>query len=40
MRVAAVFDNELRPETTGIYCRHALSKLANVEVHPEFQTSG
>ena len=31
MQVAVIFDNELRAETTGLYCRRALSKLASVE---------
>jgi GT2 family glycosyltransferase/tetratricopeptide (TPR) repeat protein/2-polyprenyl-3-methyl-5-hydroxy-6-metoxy-1,4-benzoquinol methylase len=28
MRVAIIFDNTARPETTGLYCRRALEKLA------------
>jgi len=31
MKVAIIFDNELRPETTGFYCRRALGKLCDVE---------
>jgi hypothetical protein len=27
-RIAIIFDNSLRPETTGIYCRRALGELA------------
>ncbi|MBI1349395.1 glycosyltransferase [bacterium] len=30
-RLAVVFDNTLRPETTGTYCRRALGKLVEVE---------
>lgn len=30
-RVAVVFDNSLRPETTGLYCRRALGELIEVE---------
>ena len=30
-RVAIIFDNELRPETTGTYCLRALSELVHVE---------
>ena len=30
-RVAVIFDDQLRPETTGVYCRRALREL--VEVH-------
>lgn len=30
-RVAIIFDNQTRPETTGFYCRRALAKLTNVE---------
>jgi GT2 family glycosyltransferase/tetratricopeptide (TPR) repeat protein/2-polyprenyl-3-methyl-5-hydroxy-6-metoxy-1,4-benzoquinol methylase len=30
-RVALIFDNQARPETTGIYCRRALGGLAEVE---------
>jgi FkbM family methyltransferase len=29
--VAVIFDNLVRPDTTGIYCRRALGKLAQVE---------
>jgi 2-polyprenyl-3-methyl-5-hydroxy-6-metoxy-1,4-benzoquinol methylase len=29
-RVALVFDDQTRPETTGVYCRRALEKLADV----------
>jgi GT2 family glycosyltransferase/glycosyltransferase involved in cell wall biosynthesis/SAM-dependent methyltransferase len=29
-RIALVYDDELRPETTGVYCRRALEKLAAV----------
>lgn len=31
MKVGLVFDNQLRPETTGYYCRRALGKLVDVE---------
>lgn len=31
MKVAVVFDNRTRPETTGYYCRRALGKLVDVE---------
>ena len=31
MKVAVVFDNQHRPETTGFYCRRALSQLADTE---------
>lgn len=30
-RIAVVFDNTLRPETTGLYCRRALGQLVEVE---------
>jgi len=30
-RVAVIFDNEARPETTGVYCRRALGRLVEVE---------
>jgi glycosyltransferase involved in cell wall biosynthesis/2-polyprenyl-3-methyl-5-hydroxy-6-metoxy-1,4-benzoquinol methylase len=30
-RVALIFDDERRPETTGVYCRRALERLAEVE---------
>ena len=30
-RVAIVFDNSLRPETTGFYCRRALGQLVDAE---------
>lgn len=30
-RIAIVFDNTLRPETTGLYCRRALGELVEVE---------
>jgi len=30
-RVAIVFDNRARPETTGVYCRRALGSLVEVE---------
>lgn len=30
MRVALLFDNALRPETTGIYCRRALGELVQI----------
>lgn len=30
-RVAIIFDNQARPETTGVYCRRALEQLAEVE---------
>ena len=29
-RIAVIFDHHVRPDTTGIYCRRALSMLANV----------
>ncbi len=31
MKIGIVFDNRLRSETTGFYCRRALSKMADVE---------
>lgn len=31
MKVAVVFDNRPRQETTGLYCRRALARLADVE---------
>jgi len=31
MRVALIFDDATRPDTTGVYCRRALEKLAEVE---------
>jgi RHS repeat-associated protein len=30
-RVAVIFDDQLRPETTGTYCRAALAKLGSVD---------
>ena len=30
-RIAVIFDNKTRPETTGFYCRRALGKIAEVE---------
>jgi spore maturation protein CgeB len=30
-RVAVIFDNTLRPDTTGTYCRRALGRLVDVE---------
>ena len=30
-RVAAIFDNVARPETTGVYCRRALGHLVEIE---------
>ncbi len=30
-RVAIIFDNKVRPDTTGVYCRRALGILAEVE---------
>src|SRR5437870_6299913 len=30
-RVAIIFDNQARPETTGVYCRRALGQLLDVE---------
>jgi GT2 family glycosyltransferase/tetratricopeptide (TPR) repeat protein/2-polyprenyl-3-methyl-5-hydroxy-6-metoxy-1,4-benzoquinol methylase len=30
-RVALIFDNTARPETTGVYCRRALGRLVEVE---------
>jgi GT2 family glycosyltransferase/predicted Zn-dependent protease/2-polyprenyl-3-methyl-5-hydroxy-6-metoxy-1,4-benzoquinol methylase len=30
-RIALIFDNHSRPETTGVYCRRALGALAEVE---------
>jgi len=29
-RVAVIFDDRARPETTGVYCRHALEQLVDV----------
>ena len=29
MRVGVVFDNTVRPETTGVYCYRALGELAS-----------
>lgn len=35
-RVALIFDDRLRPETTGVYCRRALGELVEVQhFHPE-----
>jgi 2-polyprenyl-3-methyl-5-hydroxy-6-metoxy-1,4-benzoquinol methylase len=35
-RVAIAFDDRIRPETTGVYCRKALKSLAEVEFfHPD-----
>ena len=31
MRVALIFDDEARPETTGVYCRSALERLCGVK---------
>ncbi|HUP78934.1 MAG TPA: glycosyltransferase [Pirellula sp.] len=31
MKVAIIFDNERRPDTTGLYCRRALGQLCDVE---------
>ena len=31
VRVAVVFDNTVRPETTGLYCRRALGEFVDVE---------
>jgi len=31
MKIGIIFDNRPRPETTGLYCRRALSRLADVE---------
>ncbi|HEV3259212.1 MAG TPA: methyltransferase domain-containing protein [Gemmataceae bacterium] len=31
MRVALIFDNKARPETTGVYCRRAQGQLVEVE---------
>jgi GT2 family glycosyltransferase len=31
MRVAIIYDDQRRPDTTGIYCRRALANLAEVE---------
>ena len=31
MRIAMVFDNQVRPDTTGVYCRRALGRLAQIE---------
>lgn len=31
MKVAIVFDNRPRPETTGLYCRRAISRLSDLE---------
>jgi O-antigen biosynthesis protein len=30
-RVAVIFDNQVRPDTTGVYCRRALGQLVEVE---------
>ncbi len=30
-RVAVIFDNEMRPDTTGIYCRRTLGEMVEVE---------
>src|SRR5579872_1054760 len=30
-RVAVIFDNTARPDTTGVYCRRALGQLVEVE---------
>jgi len=30
-RVAVIFDDQLRPETTGVYCRHALQQMVEVK---------
>ena len=30
-RVAVIFDNDARPETTGFYCRRALGSILEVE---------
>src|SRR5437773_11457109 len=30
-RVALIFDNEARPDTTGVYCRRALGRFVDVE---------
>lgn len=30
-RVAVIFDNTIRPDTTGVYCRRALGELVEVE---------
>src|SRR5262245_40332822 len=30
-KVAVIFDNKVRPDTTGIYCRRALGGLVEVE---------
>lgn len=30
-KVAIIFDNQSRPETTGVYCRRALGQIAEVE---------
>ena len=30
-RVAIIFDNKSRPETTGVYCRRALGQMVQVE---------
>src|ERR1700676_3983936 len=29
-RVASIFDDQVRPDTTGVYCRSALEKLAEL----------
>ncbi len=31
IRVAIIYDDTARPETTGVYCRRALGELADVE---------
>jgi FkbM family methyltransferase len=30
-KVAAIFDNKVRPDTTGVYCRRALGQIGEVE---------
>jgi hypothetical protein len=31
MRIALIFDNQIRPDTTGVYCLRALQELVTVE---------
>ena len=38
-RVALIFDNVLRPDTTGVYCRRALGKLLGVDHYLPSQIS-
>lgn len=38
MRVALLFDNTLRPETTGIYCRRALGSWSRLAASRKWNT--